>query len=198
MKNLTSMDTFISEKKWISKAIKNKGSLRAELGKEEDEKITNADIEKVEADLKRKDKDKEEPGLQLDPKDAKTHKRVTLFKTLKKLGEDFSTEIPLVTTGGIESPEDVQDGGEEEEEERLTNYMFFSNLKNIMSMCEEILAMNDEEVDAKLTEGHSWAVDHIATSTDDINEVYNFLRGEEEDEEEDLSKAPANFLECEE
>ena len=117
-------------------------------------------------------------------------------KSIKKLGDDFSMEVPLVGAGMV-SPEGPEENGEEE---RLTNYMFFSNLKNIMSMCEEILAMNDEEVDTKLTEGHAWAVDHVATSTDDINEVYNFLKGDEDEDEEEhgFAKSPANFLESEE
>lgn len=116
-------------------------------------------------------------------------------KSIKKIGDDFSMEVPLVGAGMV-SPEESEEGGEDE---RLTNYMFFSNLKNIMSMCEEILAMNDEEVDCKLTEGHAWAVDHVATSADDINEVYNFLKGDEDNDEEEhgFSKSPANFLECE-
>ena len=116
-------------------------------------------------------------------------------KSIKKLGDDFSMEVPF-GAAGIESPEDSEDN---DGEERLTNYMFFSNLKNIMSMCEEILAMNDEEVDTKLTEGHAWAVDHVATSADDINEVYNFLKGDEDEDEEEhgFSNKPANFLECE-
>ena len=117
-------------------------------------------------------------------------------KSIKKLGDDFLTEIPLGGAGMV-SPEGSEENGEDG---RLTNYMFFSNLKNIKSMCEEILAMNDEEVDTKLTEGHAWAVDHVATSADDINEVYNFLKGDEDEdgEEHGFSKSPANFLECEE
>ena len=31
-------------------------------------------------------------------------------------------------------------------------------------------------VDMILSNGHDWASDHIATSKDDIEEVYNFLK----------------------
>lgn len=58
------------------------------------------------------------------------------------------------------------------------NYMFFKNIENIHRMCQEILEMNDEEVDAILTE-HGWALDHVATSKDDIEEVYGFLKTHE-------------------
>ena len=56
------------------------------------------------------------------------------------------------------------------------NYMFFANVSNIKRMCEEILSMDPAMVDSTLTKGHGWAVDHIATSKDDVEEVYGFLK----------------------
>ena len=35
--------------------------------------------------------------------------------------------------------------------------------------------MEKDKVDQILNDGHGWAVDHIATSKDDVEEVYNFL-----------------------
>lgn len=63
------------------------------------------------------------------------------------------------------------DGGE-------TNYMFFGNLEQIKRQIDELLQMDHEKVDALLNSGHNWAADHIATSKDDIEEVYNFMMGE--------------------
>lgn len=40
-----------------------------------------------------------------------------------------------------------------------------------------MLEMDEKEVDDMLTNGHNWALDHMATSKDDVEEVYNFLRG---------------------
>ena len=63
------------------------------------------------------------------------------------------------------------------------NYMFFQNLHTIKDAIEDILAMDKEKVDAMLSAGHGWALDHMATSVDDIEEVYHFLKnrmGEEE------------------
>ena len=57
------------------------------------------------------------------------------------------------------------------------NYMFFSNLEQIRDQADEILQMPREDVDQILSDGHGWAVDHIATSKDDVEEVYNFLNG---------------------
>jgi hypothetical protein len=61
----------------------------------------------------------------------------------------------------------------------IDNYMFFANVSNIKRMCEEILSMNPTDVDTVLKNGHGWATDHIATSKDDVEEVYNFLKSEE-------------------
>ena len=40
-----------------------------------------------------------------------------------------------------------------------------------------MLEMDEAKVDAMLSDGHNWAVDHIATSKDDVEEVFNFLAG---------------------
>lgn len=56
------------------------------------------------------------------------------------------------------------------------NYMFFANISNIKRMCDEILEMEPSMVDSLLSDGHGWAVDHIATSKDDVEEVYGFLK----------------------
>ena len=60
------------------------------------------------------------------------------------------------------------------------NYIFFGNLKTIKRLVDKMLEMDEAEVDAMLTNGHNWAVDHIATSKDDVEEVFNFLAGSEE------------------
>jgi hypothetical protein len=65
-----------------------------------------------------------------------------------------------------------------EGENGTENYMFFGNLETIKRHAEMILALNPMQVDSILKDGHSWAVDHIATSKDDIEEVCNFLQNE--------------------
>jgi hypothetical protein len=56
------------------------------------------------------------------------------------------------------------------------NYMFFGNLETMKRNIEEMLAMDPQEIDEILKGGHEWAVDHIASSVDDVQEVYNFLK----------------------
>lgn len=59
--------------------------------------------------------------------------------------------------------------------EELGRYMFFENLKIIKNAVDEMLKLDDKMVDGVLASGHDWAADHVATSKDDIEEVYNFL-----------------------
>ena len=58
------------------------------------------------------------------------------------------------------------------------NYMFFQNLHTIKRMAEKMLALNPQEVDTLLSNGHGWAVDHISTSADDVGEVGTWLCNE--------------------
>jgi hypothetical protein len=64
---------------------------------------------------------------------------------------------------------------EDEEMGETNNYMFWQNLKNINDNAAEILGMDMSEIDALLSDGHSWAVEHVITSKDDVEEVYHFL-----------------------
>ena len=59
--------------------------------------------------------------------------------------------------------------------ENKDNYMFFQNLKTIKQAVDEMLKLDEKMVDGVLASGHDWANDHVATSKDDIEEVYNFL-----------------------
>lgn len=65
-----------------------------------------------------------------------------------------------------------------ESHDETENYMFFANISNIKRMCEEILEMDSSMVDSLLSDRHGWAVDHISTSKDDVEEVYGFLKSE--------------------
>lgn len=65
-----------------------------------------------------------------------------------------------------------------EADDNVENYMFFGNLETIKRHAEMMLALNQTQVDTILKNGHSWAVDHIATSKDDMEEVCNFLQNE--------------------
>ena len=57
----------------------------------------------------------------------------------------------------------------------LNNYMFFQNLHTLKNAVDEMMELDPHEVDQILTNGHGWALDHIATSVDDVEEVYHFM-----------------------
>jgi|TARA_R110000744_G_scaffold302539_1_gene411470 hypothetical protein len=62
------------------------------------------------------------------------------------------------------------------EDKKSNNYMFFQNIKTICDAAKDIMEMDKDTVDEILSNGHDWASDHIATSKDDVEEVYNFLK----------------------
>lgn len=70
-----------------------------------------------------------------------------------------------------------------EDTDGSNNYMFWQNLKTMKGAIDELLSMDESKVDAILSNGHGWALDHIATSADDIEEVYHFIEGNSNGEE---------------
>jgi len=154
-------EKFNEKKNWIKDAIKHPGALKKSLGKKDDEKISKSEINAELSKLKAKDKDKKKPGTQLDKKDATKKRRLELAKTLSKLNKA------------------VKENHEEE------NYMFFSNLETIKRLVDKLLEMDKTEIDMMLKE-HDWASDHVTSSKDDIEEVFNFIAGNK-DQEHDKS-----------
>lgn len=69
--------------KWIADAIKRPGALRKKMHKAKGEKISKKEIDSELAALKKKDKDKRKPGLQLNASDRRKQKQLVLAKTLK-------------------------------------------------------------------------------------------------------------------
>jgi len=70
------------------------------------------------------------------------------------------------------TPEEIHEGHEGRE---MDNYMFFQNLHTLKRAIDELLELDPHQVDQILSDGHGWALDHVATSVDDVEEVYHFL-----------------------
>jgi hypothetical protein len=62
------------------------------------------------------------------------------------------------------------------EEDNLSHYMFFEDLKAISRMAEEILTFDFHQVDELLSNGHDWAEDHISSAETKLGEVTGFLK----------------------
>ena len=69
--------------------------------------------------------------------------------------------------------ENHEEGGE------LKHNMFFNDIFSIFESASELLEMDDNTVDALLSDGHGWALDHIATANSQLESVYHFLEGTE-------------------
>jgi len=73
--------------------------------------------------------------------------------------------------------------------------MFFQHLRTIKDAAESLLSMDEEQLDSLLSNGHAWAVDHVTTAADDIEEVYHFVKNRMSDEVVSVS---VNSIEVEE
>lgn len=104
----------------------------------------------------------------------------TFYEMLQFIEQD---DMPAAEQGpeqglGNEAPARPEQPQNPQPEQELKHYMFFSNLKSIKEKVEAMLAMDPNEVDGMLDDGHDWASDHISTSRDDVEEVHNWLMGE--------------------
>lgn len=64
------------------------------------------------------------------------------------------------------------------EEKETENYMVRGNLETMHRLLTIMLAMDPEEMDALIKNGHDWAEDHIASAKDDLEEVADFFMNE--------------------
>jgi hypothetical protein len=57
----------------------------------------------------------------------------------------------------------------------VEHYMFFDNLKSIMSHIESLMNLDPTKVDEMLNNGHDWAADHISVAKENIEQVSHFF-----------------------
>jgi hypothetical protein len=83
--------------------------------------------------------------------------------------------------------DDEDDNLFEQEEPETDRYMFFSNLEQIHRQTGILLEKDPQMISNILENGHDWAQDHIATSKESIDQVFDFLMNEEKgDGDEDF------------
>jgi hypothetical protein len=71
------------------------------------------------------------------------------------------------------------------QEQKNNRYMFFSNLEQIHRQTGILLEKDPEMISNILENGHDWAQDHIATSKESIDQVFDFLMNEEKGDGDD-------------
>ena len=84
------------------------------------------------------------------------------------------------------SPYDDDDTLFEQEEPETDRYMFFSNLEQIHRQTGILLEKDPNMISEILDNGHDWAQDHIATSKETIDQVFDFLMNEEKGDDEEM------------
>ena len=66
----------------------------------------------------------------------------------------------------------------EENEDRSSRYMFFSNLQQMRRQCNLLLDLDHEMIESILDNGHDWAQDHIAEAKNNMDQVFDFMMNE--------------------
>ena len=61
---------------------------------------------------------------------------------------------------------------------KIENYMFFSNLEQMVRQAQLLLELDPMEVEKILQGGHDWADDHIATAKENLDQVFDFMMNE--------------------
>jgi len=70
-------------------------------------------------------------------------------------------------------------------EQATENYMFFGNLKQIKRQCELLLELQPDEVNELIKNGHDWADDHISVAKENMDQVFDFMMNEFNDDSYD-------------
>jgi len=94
------------------------------------------------------------------------------IRAKRERGEKPSRKGSEAYEKAVESGEKINSMYEGDNE---INYMFWQNLRTIKKSVDDILSMDKNMVDEILNDGHDWAIDHISTSADDVEEVYHFI-----------------------
>jgi hypothetical protein len=72
----------------------------------------------------------------------------------------------------------------EQEVAEPANYMFFSNLRQIMRQCKLMLEMDPNMIDDLLGDGHDWADDHVTEAKTNLDQVFDFFMNEQKKQEQ--------------
>ena len=70
-----------------------------------------------------------------------------------------------------------------EEHAESSRYMFFSNLQQMRRQCDLLLDLDENMVEQILENGHDWAQDHIAEAKNNMDQVFDFLMNQTQDED---------------
>lgn len=79
------------------------------------------------------------------------------------------------------------------EQKESPNYMFFSNLEQMIRQCNMLLEIDQNRIDQILLNGHDWAADHVTVAKENMDQVFDFImneiKGAESNDEDGLNEA---------
>jgi len=61
---------------------------------------------------------------------------------------------------------------------KVQNYMFFSNLEQMIRQAQLLLELDPMQVEQILQDGHDWADDHITVAKENLDQVFDFMMNE--------------------
>lgn len=67
---------------------------------------------------------------------------------------------------------------------QIQNYMFFSNLEQMIRQAQLLLELDPMEVEQILQGGHDWADDHITVAKENLDQVFDFMMNETQHSDE--------------
>lgn len=77
------------------------------------------------------------------------------------------------------------------QEQESPNYMFFSNLEQLIRQANLLLELDQDTVDEIILNGHDWAADHVTVAKENLDQVFDFMmnqiKGKNHDEEEETT-----------
>ena len=101
------------------------------------------------------------------------------LETQEERKSRIDTELERLKNNQKKSNGGLEEGAES------SRYMFFSNLEQMKKQAEELLALDENEVNEILENGHDWAQDHIATAKESMDQVYDFFINKKGESSED-------------
>lgn len=76
------------------------------------------------------------------------------------------------------------------EQQESPNYMFFSNLEQLIRQANLLLELDQDTIDQILLNGHDWAADHVTVAKENLDQVFDFMmnqiKGKDHTDEDDM------------
>lgn len=71
---------------------------------------------------------------------------------------------------------------------KIKNYMFFSNLEQMIRQAQQLLELDPMDVEELLCNGHDWADDHITVAKENLDQVFDFMMNESQYMDDDMEE----------